>query len=206
MNEEISKNENSSKLEFIPFNAINEFMRSDYRMIFLRSTMLALPDLSPKTQASINKMIKRYVNVPGFRNSTKAPASVKAVSMVKPFENQSKLVATIISGWAEYNSELRQQVFDILSDLNWKLLPSDSDRTRLPGFLTQWPEEDDYEIIYEDFIEANPESPYGIDDVSLMAVWLSLRLPVNKVSKDMLNELPFIPVEDVEEDVEESES
>ena len=199
MNEEISKSENSSKLEFIPFNAINEFMRSDYRMIFLRSTMLALPDLSPKTQASINKMIKRFVKVPGFRNSTKAPASVKAVSMVKPFENQSKLVATIISGWAEYNSELRQQVFDILSGLNWKLLPSDADRTRLPGFLTQWPEEDDYEKIYEDFIKVNPESPYGIDDVSLMAVWLSLRLPVNKVSKDMLNELPFVPVEDVEE-------
>jgi len=199
MNEEISKSENSSKLEFIPFNAINEFMRSDYRMIFLRSTMLALPDLSLKTQASINKMIKRFVKVPGFRNSTKAPASVKAVSMVKPFENQSKLVATIISGWAEYNSELRQQVFDILSGLNWKLLPSDADRTRLPGFLTQWPEEDDYEKIYEDFIKVNPESPYGIDDVSLMAVWLSLRLPVNKVSKDMLNELPFVPVEDVEE-------
>jgi hypothetical protein len=65
------------------------------------------------------------------------------------------------------------------------------DRTRLPGFLTQWPEEDDYEVIYEIFTEDYPDSDYGIDDVSLMAVWLSLRLPVEKISKANIAELPF---------------
>jgi len=69
----------------------------------------------------------------------------------------------------------------------------------LPGFLTQWPEEDDYEKIYDDFIKNYPDSDYGIDDVSLMAVWLSLRLPVDKVGKDALNELPFISDNNVEE-------
>lgn len=201
MNEEFPNNEKKSKIEFIPFNAINEFMRADYRMILLRSTMLALPDLSQKTQVSIDKMTKRYVKVPGFRNSTKAPASVKAVSMVKPFENQPKLAVAVISGWAESNPDLRQQVFEILSSFSWKLLPPDADRTRLPGFLTQWPEEDDYEEIYDGFTKANPESTYGIDDVSLMAVWLSLRLPVEKVSKSEIANLPFdygIPSEEEE--------
>ncbi len=183
--------EEKPKLEFIPFHAINEFMRADYRMILLRSTLLALPELSPKTQASINKLTKQHVKVPGFRNSTKAPASVKAVAMVKPFETQPKLVAAIISGWAEANPELRQQIFEILSGFGWKLLPQEANRARLPGFLTQWPDEEDYDTIYHTFNSANPESEYGIDDVSLMAVWLSLRLPVDKVSKEEIANLPI---------------
>jgi hypothetical protein len=183
--------EENSKLSFIPFNAINEFMRTDYRMILIRNLLLGLPELSPKTQASINKLTKKHVKVPGFRNSTKAPASVKAVSMVKPFEKEAKLVSGVLSAWGELNAELRQQVYDLLSDYGWKLLPPEADRTRLPGFLTQWPEENDFEVIYDGFSESYPESDYGIDDVSLMAVWVSLRLPVEKVSKENIQDLPF---------------
>ena len=191
MTEEKLSTEEKPKMEFIPFHAINEFMRTDYRIILLRSTLLALPDLSSKTQASVNKQTKKHVKVPGFRNSAKAPASVKAVAMVKPFEKQPKLVAAILSAWAEANPELRQQIFDILSGFDWKLLPQEANRTRLPGFLTQWPEEEDYDAIYDNFTEAYPESEYDIDDVSLMAVWLSLRLPVEKVSKDEIANLPL---------------
>jgi len=191
MTEEQSNNEEKPKLEFIPFNAINEFMRTDYRMILLRNTMLALPELSPKTQASINKLTKKHVKVPGFRNSAKAPASVKAVSMVKSFEKQPKLVSAVISAWAESNSEMRQQVFRLLSGFGWKLLPVETDRTRLPGFLAQWPEEHDFEVIYEGLTESCQDSEYSIDDVSLMAVWLSVRLPIEKVSLDKIAALPF---------------
>lgn len=192
MTEEQSTTEEKSKMEFIPFHAINEFMRIDYRMIFLRNTLLALPDLDPKTQAHLNKLTKKHVNVPGFRNSAKAPASVKAVSMVKAFEKQPKLAAAVLAAWAEANAELRQQIFEILTGLDWKLLPPEANRTRLPGFLTEWPEEDDYEKIYDLFTEAYPDSEYGIDDVSLMAVWLALRLPVDKVSKTEIRDLPFM--------------
>jgi len=194
--------EEKPKMEFIPFHAINEFMRSDYRMILLRNTLLALPDLSSRTQASVNKLTKKHVKVPGFRNSAKAPASVKAVAMVKPFEQQPKLVAAILSAWAEANPELCQQIFDILIGFDWKLLPLEANRARLPGFLSQWPEEQDYEAIYDTFAEAYPESEYGIDDVSLMAVWLSLRLPIEKASK---NEIAHLPI-DYGNEPEEKES
>jgi len=200
MSEEKLSPEEKSKMEFIPFNAINEFMRTDYRMSLIRSTLLALPDLAPKTQASINKLTKKHVKVPGFRNSAKAPASVKAVAMVKPFEKQPKLVAAIISAWAELNHELRQQIFDILIGFDWKLLPLEANRSRLPGFLMQWPEKEDYDTIYETFTKADPESEYSIDDVSLMAVWISLRLPVEKVSKENIANLPLDFGNDSEED------
>lgn len=200
MPEEKLNSEEKSQLNFIPFHAINEFMRTDYRMTLLRNTLLALPDLSSKTQAAVNKLTKKHVKVPGFRNSAKAPASVKAVAMVKPFEKQPKLVAAILSAWAEANPNLRQQVFDILSGFGWKLLPPEANRTRLPGFLTQWPEEEDYEAIYDNFTEAYLESEYGIDDVSLMAVWLSLRLPIDKVGKDEITDLPIDYGNEPEED------
>ncbi len=193
--------EDKPKLEFIPFHAINEFMRSDFRVSVLRSTMLALPNLSPKTQSAVDKVTKKYVKVPGFRNSTKAPASVKAVGMVKPFEKEPSLVAAVLSAWAEANAELRQQLFDILTSFEWKLLPLEANRARLPGFMTQWPEEDDYERIYETYTETFPDAGYSIDEISLMAVWLAMRLPVTQVSKSELTELP-IP----ESAEEESES
>jgi hypothetical protein len=179
------------KMQFIPFHAINEFMRSDFRISLLRGTMQALPELSSKTQGNLNKLTKKYVKVPGFRNSAKAPASVKAVGMVKSFEKEPKLVAGVISAWAEANAELQEQVYGILSGFGWKLLPPEANRTRLPGFLTQWPEEEDYDIIYDTYEETYPEGEYSIDEVSLMAVWISLRLPVEKVSKDEIADLPF---------------
>lgn len=193
--------EEKPQMQFIPFHAINEFMRTDFRMILLRSTLLALPDLPSKTQASVNKLTKKYVKVPGFRNSAKAPASVKAVGMVKAFEKQPQLVAAMISAWSEANLELRGQVFNVLTDYGWKLLPQEANRTRLPGFLTQWPEEEDYDKIYDTYNEAYPEGEYSIDEVSLMAVWLSLRLPVEKVSKEKMADLPF----DFEQPSEEEE-
>jgi hypothetical protein len=120
--------------------------------------------------------------------------------MVKPFEKEPKLVAGILSAWAESHAELRQQIFDILTGFGWKLLPVEANRARLPGFMTQWPEEDDYEVIYDTYTSTYPEGEHGIDDVGLMAVWLSLRLPINKVSKDELAELPFDLEKHPEED------
>jgi hypothetical protein len=189
------------QMQFIPFHAINEFMRSDFRISFLRSTMQALPELSSKTQANLNKLTKRYVKVPGFRNSAKAPASVKAVGMVKAFEKEPKLVAAVLSAWVEANIELLEQVYSILNGFGWKLLPLEANRARLPGFLTEWPEEEDYEKIYATYEETYPESKHSIDEVSLMAVWISLRLPVDKVSKDEIADLPF----DLEQPSEEDE-
>jgi len=183
--------EEKPKLEFIPFHAINEFMRTDFRMIVLRSTLVAMGDLSPQTQASVDKLTKKYVKVPGFRNSAKAPASVKAVGMVKPFEKEPKLVAAILSAWVEAHPELTNQIFEILSGFSWKLLPLEAPRTRLPGFMTQWPEEEDYEKIYAVYTETHPDGQNSIDEVSLMAVWLAMRLPVEKVSKSELLELPI---------------
>ena len=169
------------QIAFIPFHAINEFMRSDFRLIVLRSTLLALPDLEGSIAGAVNSQTRKHVKVPGFRNSAKAPASVKAVAMVKAFEKQPKLVSSMLHAWATVHAELRQQTYDLLTSRGWAVLPPEFDRRKLPGFLTEWPEEEDYESLYEAFDEAYPDAPTGIDDLSLMIVWLSGRLPIDKV-------------------------
>ena len=107
----------NKQVEFIPFHAINEFMRNDFRISVIRSTLTALPKLSPEFSKPVDRLTRKFVKVAGFRNSVKAPASVKAVAMVKAFENQPKLVASILHAWSESEAELRQEIFDLLTEL-----------------------------------------------------------------------------------------
>jgi len=186
-----------TEIEFIPFHAINEFMRNDFRMNVIKSALLALPKLDRKFAAPLDRLTKKFVQVPGFRNSTKAPATVKAVAMTKPFETHPQLVAAILNAWAESKTVFRDQVYNLLIERAWKILPIEADRTKLPGFQTLWPLEDDYDVLYSAFTERYPEAEVSIDEVSLMVVWLSGRLPIEKVSKTELPE-PEIPEEESE--------
>jgi len=190
----------NNQISFIPFHAINQFMRTDFRLNVIRSTLQIMNRLDRKFTAPIDRLTRKHVKVAGFRNSVKAPATVKAVAMVKPFEKQPNLVAAILNAWAASKIELRQMVFDLLKTREWKLLPPESNRTKLPGFLTHWPAEDDFEVLYSAFSKAHPEIEASIDEISLMVVWLSGRLPIDKIGKDEMEE-PAI-----REDTEESES
>jgi len=174
------------QISFIPFHAINEFMRNDFRLNVIRTVLIALPELDRKQSMVIDSLTRKYVKVAGFRNSAKAPVMVKAVAMVKAFEKQPKLVAAIIDAWAETLPELRRSVFDLLVGRDWKILPLEADRTKLPGFLTRWPSEDDYEVLYAALTEAYPQINVSIDETSLMVVWIAGRLPIEKANLDDL--------------------
>ncbi|MCJ7701710.1 MAG: hypothetical protein MUO62_09020 [Anaerolineales bacterium] len=182
-----------TQLEFIPFHAINEFMRNDFRLNVIRTTLLSLNQLDRQFSAPIDRLTRKHVTVAGFRNSVKAPATIKAVAMVKAFENQPKMVGAILNAWAESKTELRQLIYDLLVERGWKVLPIEADRTRLPGFMARWPAEDDYELLYQAFTDSHPEMEASIDEISLMVVWISGRLPIDKVSKDELD-MPELPL------------
>ena len=195
-----------NSVQFLPFNAINEFMRSDFRLTIIRRTLSNLRELPEKEQEKVNRLIKRTVKVPGFRNSEKAPAAVKVIPTAKAFEANPNLTAAILSAWAELNTELRERIFQVLkvrewyffseeiksvSDLpelktekDWGILPIDADRTILPGFLIYWPQQQEFEEIYESFTSSFPEAENSIDEVSLMTVWLTNRLPYHVLNED----------------------
>jgi hypothetical protein len=172
------------KQEFLPFHAINEFMREDYRMIVVRTTLHGVPQLPAEFREAIDKQTKRFVKVPGFRNSALAPAGVRVTPTANAFEKNPDLVGTILAAWAEVHSGLRQQVFDLLTERGWELLPIDVNRAKLPGFLTHWPKGEDFEVIHKAFAEKYPQFSENADDISLMTVWLGDRLPYKAEGED----------------------
>jgi hypothetical protein len=128
-------------------------------------------------RVAIDQHTKRVVRVPGFRNSLKAPAQLKARPMAEAFEKNPELVAVVLAAWAEVQTELRTMVYDLLVARGWELLPAEADRTVLPGFLTKWPKGETFEVLNEAFREMYPGTEASDNDVSLMVVWLSGRLP-----------------------------
>ncbi len=183
-------NEND-KIKFIPFHAINEFMRNDFRLHIIRTTLTNMHSLDKKYSASIDRLTRKFVKVTGFRNSVKAPITLKAVAMVKAFEKEPQLVAAILNAWCEINADLKNYMYNLLVERDWKLFPLEIDRTKLPGFLTIWPEEDDYDALYNAYVQNNPDNNASIDETSLMVIWLADRLPIEKINKSEIN-LPEI--------------
>ena len=165
------------KVSFLPFHAINEFMTSEYRLEVVRSTLSALPGLPEKYQSPINKLTGRLVKIPGFRHSLKAPAPLRIKPTVEAFEKSPDLVAAILSAWAEAHAELLENVYTLLQARGWDILPIDAERLRLPGFITVWPHGENFEVLNQAFKDMYPEAAASSNDVSLMVVWISGRLP-----------------------------
>ena len=173
-----------NEVQYVPFHAINEFMLPEYRLEILHKVLTHLDDLPAERKNHILNLFKRYVKLPGFRNSTLAPVAIKVKGSVQVFEKRPDFVSQILMGWSELNGELRQQIFDLLVERKWELIPVDTDRTQLPGFLDHWPEEETYDILDAAFLEKYPDVKARDYDVRLMVVWLAGRLPFDMVETE----------------------
>jgi len=167
----------NTKATFLPFHAINQFMVPEYRFSVLQRVFNGFEKLSGPRKGAINGLVKRLVTVPGFRNSGVAPVPLKIKNSVNAFERSAEFTSQVIMAWSELNPDLRQQVYDLLIARGWELLPADADRSKLPGFLTSWPKGEDFDTLDKAFLEVHPDKTASDDDVRLMVVWLSGRLP-----------------------------
>ena len=87
----------------------------------------------------------------------------------------------LLAGWYELHQDLAQTVYAFLTGRGWQILPVESDRSRLPGFLTRWPKADTFEELDEAFAQAYPEDKTHEYDLNLMIAWMWGRLPVELV-------------------------
>lgn len=172
-----------NKTQFFHFHTINEFMLPDYRLQVLTQVITNLDSLPGELRTQLNAQIRQLVKVPGFRNSSAAPAAVKVRGSQQAFERSPQFAGNVLAAWSALNADLRQQVYDFLIQRNWKLLPVETDRTKLPGFLTRWPKADQFDVLDEAFRASHPDTASSKDDISLMVVWLSMRLPYELVDQ-----------------------
>ncbi len=180
-----------NQVQYLPFHAINEFMVPEYRLRVLNTVMAELGKLPGIRRTAINNVVKSGVKISGFRNSTLAPASVRAKASVTLFERSPEFTGLTLQSWSELKPELRQQVFDFLIAREWDIVPVDADRSRLPGFQVSWPKGESYEVLGEAFAAAYPDQEVNEDDLRLMIVWLG-------------NCLPYDVEEDEEDEADES--
>ncbi len=169
------------KARFLPFHTINEYMLDDYRQLVIQSVLGKFNKLSEDRQRKINLLIKNHVRVQGFRNSSVAPLPLKINGCIDTYKKSHEFVAQILCAWSEINLETKKVIFSFLEERSWKLLPIDADRSLLPGFMIEWPKEDSFEILIDSFREKYPDYSLSDDDISLMVVWLSGRLPYEPV-------------------------
>jgi hypothetical protein len=167
----------ADQARFLPFHAINQFMVDEYRQKVIQQVIETAGELPEAQRNDLNRLTRRYVQVPGFRHADKAPAHFKIRPSVDAFQRRSDFTAAVLAAWAALNLLLAGQVHSLLTGRGWELLPLDADRTKLPGFFTRWPENENYDLLQAAMKEAHPDQTASDDDISLMAVWLSTRLP-----------------------------
>ena len=175
------------EIEFLPFNALNEFLLTDYRLKLLQEVFANQGSLPNELQADLTRYVKKSVRVQGFRNSTQAPPALKARAAVSPFERSDGFVATVMAAWCYLHHDLAERVIEFLTGRGWKVLPLEIDRTELPGFLTHWPEKDTFEVLDDEFVKAYPDDTTHEYDLNLMISWIWTRLPVELV-EDLTDE------------------
>lgn len=173
------------RAKFIPFHAINEFMLPEYRLKLLQEVFGNFDRLTEQRRSSINRLVKKLVKVAGFRNSALAPAALKSRAAVSAFERSSEMVAQICQAWFELHTDLAAKVVEFLKSRGWEVLPVEADRAVLPGFLTRWPEKDNFVTLDDAFAQAYPEDTTHEYDLNMMFVWVSGRLPVELVAEEV---------------------
>ena len=174
----------TEKAKYLPFHAVNEFMREDYRLTILQEVFTSLDKTTSTQKQLISRFVAKNVQIPGFRNSSLAPLPFKIKNSTTLFERSSEFAATIMECWSNLHIALKANMFTILEEKGWKPQPLTVDRSTLPGFQIDWPKTDTFELLIKSSKEIQPELEESDDNISLMAVWVGNRLPYDLYSEN----------------------
>jgi hypothetical protein len=172
-------------MEYLPFSAVNDFMRDDYRITVMTEVFSNFDKLEKAPRTLITGFVSHHVSVPGFRNGNLAPIGRKVKASVSLFERSPEFAAAVMQSWSILHPDLRKVMVEVLNELAWEnVLPAEADRSELPGFQVHWPKKDNFEAILAQVKAKQPELVESEDDVSLMAVWMGNRLPYDLYSEE----------------------
>lgn len=164
---------------YLPFHAVNEFMRDDFRIQIIQEVFSQTEKCDPETRSRLGKLVLKKIQVPGFRNSNQAPLSIKIKNSPGIFEKSAEFAALMMECWSQIHGGLKENMYSLLIESGWKIPALSEDRTNLPGFQIDWPKEHKFEFLCKQIREKHPEIIESDDEISLMAVWIGNRLPYN---------------------------
>jgi len=161
----------------LPLISLNVFLLPDFRREILTTVLYQKDDLSPDNTQELRQAIREFVKISGFRNPLAAPQALQVRAMESPFEKESRFVKAILSSWADINSDLQAKVQAVLPELGFEpndqaLLYPDPEN----AFAVGWPEDLSFEKL-ADLVKQKTETDASSNEISLMTVWLTGRLP-----------------------------
>ena len=161
----------------LPLISLNVFLLPDFRREILTTVLDQKDNLSPEIKQEFRQAIKEFVKISGFRNPLAAPQALQVRAMESPFEKESRFVKAILSSWADINSDLQAKVQAVLHELGFEpnvqapLYPDPEN-----AFAVGWPEDLSFEKL-ADLVKQKTEIDASSNEISLMTVWLTGRLP-----------------------------
>lgn len=166
-----------SEIETIPFKAINVYINEDYLETVLKSVLTGYKKLPKQAQIEFVVFLRKYATVLGFRDPSRAPLTLQANALAKAFEKKDEVVVYVLSVWAKVNNKLADEVKSWLSEQGLKDLETEREFAENAGFTRDLPKKLGFDKIEKEFAKANPDSKFERDDLILMVLWISGRLP-----------------------------
>jgi len=161
----------------LPLISLNVFLLPDFRREILTTVLNQKDNLSPEIMQELRQAIKEFVKISGFRNPLAAPQALQVRAMESPFEKESRFVKAILSSWADLKLDLGAKVQSVLPELGFEpndqapLYPDPEN-----AFAVGWPEDLSFEKL-ADLVKQKTETDASSNEISLMTVWLTGRLP-----------------------------
>ncbi len=163
--------------EVLSYRAINVFFEREYLEKVLNSVLEGLKALPKEKQQEFNSNFRKYVKVLGFRDPVRAPLSLQINAFVNAFETKEEIIPITLTSWAIINLPFVKQVLKWLESEGWNNLNYDRTYLHNEGFASNWDEQVTFDQIDEDFKKAQPDIDYERNDLILMVLWLSGKLP-----------------------------
>lgn len=162
---------------YLPYKSINVFITREYLEKVLQEVLMGYSELPKESAISFNKQFREHVSILGFRNALKAPISLKINAYATAFEEKNEVIPFTLSSWAQLKTSLASEVEDWLKAEGWKELTADRVFIETEGLKSNWPKKLTFKKIVRDFKKAKPDVKFEDDDLILMVIWISGKLP-----------------------------
>jgi hypothetical protein len=166
-----------NEVEHLSFKTINVFVERGFLEETLKLILTNLKILSKEDQIEFSQIFKKYVTVLGFRNPKQAPLPLQVKAYATAFEEKEEVIPFTLSTWTKIKGDLANAVVKWLKSENWDDLTLVRNFDEDQGFKNDWPDDLSLDTVIKDFQKDHADMEVSKDDLALMILWVSGRLP-----------------------------
>jgi hypothetical protein len=162
---------------YLPYKTINVLMDRDYLDQILEDVLVGKNKLSKKEQITFSNQFRHYIKVLGFRNPTIAPFPLQLRAYRSAFIEKDEVIPFTLSVWVKTHLEFADKVKTWMENNDWKTLGFEREYQESEGFTNAWPDNLSLDQLVSNFEKDHPDAKFDRNDLILMVIWLSGKLP-----------------------------